>query len=397
MVLEELENIQKRNSIRSLIDSHKLNDLMAVEFDTVEPDTPLYDVLAKMKNNDLHEIPVIDKGNFEGVVSFGTLLKRKALPLNTKAKSVMETPPEIYPDTRITEVAEKLVSTGYRQMPVIKGNRLEGIISRKDLIGLISKIRDLRNIRVESLMTTEVYTIGENDPIIDAVELMREMDIRTLPVVDKRGRLSGIIGVKDIVEYHWREKQRQTIGEVTGNSTPVTIKVSSLAVDTPVTTRPDSTIGEVAELMLEHNISTLPVLEREDEEEELVGIITTYDLIELIASFKEREMVYVQISGLEEEDAYELEVMDKEIQTGLSKIARISTPLLFTVHVSKYHKEGTSSKYSLSARLVTEHKIFLAKAHDWSLIKATVELMDRLERAVKEYKEEYIEKRRGGR
>jgi len=397
MVLEELENIQKRNMIQSMIDSFRLSDLMAVEFDTVEPDSPLYDVLSKMKNNDLHEIPVVERDNFEGVVSFGTLLKRKALPLNTKAKSVMETPPEMHPDTRITEVAEKLVSTGYRQMPVIRNNRLEGIISRKNLIGIIPKIRDLRNIKVESLMTTEVYTIGENDPIVDAVELMREMDIRTLPVVDNHGRLSGIIGVKDIVDYHWREKQKQTMGEVTGNSTPVTIRVSSLAVDTPITTRPDSSIGEIAELMLDRNISTLPVLAKEGEEEELVGIITTYDIIELITTFKEREMVYVQISGLEEEDAYELEMMEKEIQTGLSKIAPISTPLLFTVHVSKYHKEGTSSKYSLSARLTTEHKIYLAKAHDWSLIRATVELMNRLDRTVKEDKEEYINKRKGGR
>lgn len=393
MGVEELEGIRKRQMLRSIIESNRLADMIAKEFEYVGLETPLYDVLAKMKSMDLHEIPVLDGNNLAGVVSFGNLLRRGTLPMNTKARSVMETPPDMDIASKITEVAEKMVATGYRQLPILSGKKIAGIISRKDIVKIVPKIKDLRNLKVGDVMTTDVYTIGGDDPLVDAVEAMKGMDIRTLPVVDNEGRLAGIVGVKDIVKYNWREKQKQTVGEITGNSAPVTIKVSSMAVDLPFTTTPGSSLGESANLMLDKGISTLPVLD----EGRLVGIITSYDMVELIASLREREMVYVQITGLEEEDAHELEVMEKEIQSGLAKVAKISWPMLFTVHVSKYHQEGNSAKYSLSARLTTEHKIYGAKAYEWNLMKATMQLMERMERFVTEHKEERVDKRKGRR
>jgi hypothetical protein len=118
-----------------------------------------------------------------------------------------------------------------------------------------------------------------------------------------------------------------------------------------------------------------------------VGIITKYDILEMVASVRNRDMVYTQISGLEEEDRFSLDTMEREIQSGLAKISKFTRPLLFTIHVSKYNKEGSRAKYSLIGRLNTEGSHFMAKAVDWSLGQATVELMDRLDRVVKEKKE----------
>jgi len=391
MGVEELEGIKKREILRSKIDSKGLSGMMSEEFDTVDVDTPLYDVLAKMKSQDLHEIPVLDANGMAGIVSFGTLLRRKTVAVTTKARSVMESPPEVRTDTPLTEVAEHMVSTGYRQMPVVRGHKIVGIVSRVDIIKVIPQIKDLRNLVVADIMTEDVQTVKEDDAVRDAVELMRNLDIRTLPVIDDEGRLTAILGVKDIVRYNWREKQKQTVGEITGNSSPVEIKVESLAVNSPTTVSPDTTLGEAVGIMLEKNISTLPVLMGK----EIVGIVTNYDMVELVASLRERDMVYMQITGLEEEDRRELEVMEKEIQAGMAKIAKVTRPMLFTMHVSKYHERGNSAKYSLSGRLTTEYKVYVAKAVDWNITRTTIQLMERLERRVMEKKEERLDRRRG--
>ena len=70
--------------------------------------------------------------------------------------------------------------------------------------------------------------------------------------------------------------------------------------------------------MLKQKISSLPVLE----DGKIVGIITKYDMIELLASFRQRDMVYMQITGLEQDDRFSLEQMEKEIQTTLQKISK---------------------------------------------------------------------------
>jgi hypothetical protein len=87
--------------------------------------------------------------------------------------------------------------------------------------------------------------------------------------------------------------------------------------------------------------------------------------------------------------------MEKEIQAGLTKIAKVSRPTLFTMHVSKYHEKGNSAKYSLSGRLTTEYNVYVAKAVDWNINRATIQLMEHLERRVMEKKEERLHRRRG--
>lgn len=388
---EGLETMKAREKLRSVIESYKTEDLMAKQYETADPEMTISDVVARMRAMDLHEIPVVeDRNKLMGIISYGSLLKRKNLPVSTKAKSVMESPPEIKEETAITEVAEKIVSTGYRQIPVVRGKKILGVISREDIVRMILDLKDLKNIPVKEVMTTEVQTVMSKDSLKRAIELMGKLDVRALPVVDETNRFVGIIGVKDIVNYGWASRTGETVGELSGRSGPVEVEVGSLSVDNPVTVGPESSIGQAASMMLERKISILPVVEKD----QIRGILTTYDVVELIASFRAREMVYVQITGLEEEDRHSLDVMDKEIEAELKKIARLSKPLLFTLHVAKHNPAGNVAKYSLSGRLITEDKIFIAKAIEWNLIKATIATMERLQNMVREMKESRLDQRR---
>jgi len=174
-----------------------------------------------------------------------------------------------------------------------------------------------------------------------------------------------------------------------GNNNPVELEVRSVMHDSPITLTADDSLTKAITTMIDKNISTIPVVSGD----RMVGIVTKYDILELVASVRNRDMVYTQISGLEEEDRFSLDSMEKEIQSGLVKIAKFTRPLLFTIHVSKYNNTGTSAKYSLIGRLTTESSHFMAKAVDWSLGQATVELMDNLDRIVTEKKEHNLDVR----
>jgi CBS domain-containing protein len=385
MLGETVEAVKRREMLRSQIDAFKLDALVEDRFDSVDPEDGLSDVVSKMRPKDLHEIAVMEKGKkLLGVISMRSVIRRKNVVVGMKAHTVMEPPPQVTLSTPVTEIAEHFISTGFRQLPVQSGRKMVGVVSRAGLVSIIPKIKDLRNMKVIDVMTPGVQTVKESDAVKTAIELMRLLDIQTLPVVDSDGMLTGIIGIRDIVQHNWNATLRgQTVGERAGEKSPSEVKVGSLRTAAVYTVAPGTNLNDAANLMLEKNVSTLPVLEKD----KLVGIVTAYDLIQLLASYGRRDIVYTQITGLEEEDRFSLDIMEKEIQSGLAKTARVTKPMLFTMHVTKYHPNGNTAKYSLNARLFTEHGTFMGSSSDWSLMKATTELMNVLDERVTKKKE----------
>ncbi len=395
MVGETIEAVKRREVIRSQIDAFDITDLIDKKFVCVDPETAVSEAIAKMRAHDVHEMPVTEKcKKLVGVLSFGRIIRRKNLVTGMKVKSVMDLPPPITTTTPVTRVAEEFISTGYRHMTVMKNKNIVGVISRNAIASLVPKVKDLRNMKVQDIMSTSVQAVKESDSVKEALELMRSLDVRTLPVVDKSGQLSGIIGIKDIVNYSWfATSRRETVGEKVGNKDPVEVKVGSLEIEAVKTIEPNKLLSDAVDLMVKHDISTVPVVEKD----KLVGVVTTYDVIQLLASYGKRDFVYTQITGLEAEDRYSLDVMEKEIQSGLAKIAKVTKPMLFTMHVTKYHPNGNTAKYSLNARLFTANGTFFGGSVNWNLGQATIDLMNVMQGRVMEMKEERITKKKRSR
>ncbi|HVO78372.1 MAG TPA: CBS domain-containing protein, partial [Methanomassiliicoccales archaeon] len=390
-----IEAVKRREVIRSQIDAFKITDLIDKKYECVDPEMAVSEAIAKMRALDVHEMPVTeDCKKLIGVLSFGRIIRRKNLVTGMKVRSVMDLPPPITVDTEVTRVAEEFISTGYRHMTVMRNKNIVGVISRNSIASLVPQVKDLRNMKVQDIMSTDVRAVKESDSVKEALELMRSLDVRTLPVVDKDGQLTGIIGIKDIVNYSWfATPRRETVGEKVGNKDPVEVKVGSLEIEAVKTIEPNKLLSDAVDLMARNDISTVPVLEKD----KLVGVITTYDVIQLLASYGKRDFVYTQITGLEAEDRYSLDVMEKEIQSELAKVAKVTKPMLFTMHVTKYHPTGNTAKYSLNARLFTANGTFFGSAVNWNLGQATVDLMNVLQGRVMEMKEERIDKKKRSR
>lgn len=376
----------KRNRVQDL----RVSDFMSTDLVTVAPDDTIGNALGKMKTNEVHELPVLERKKLAGVVTLRELMRRKNLPPITKVSTVMQVPPEITPDTPLPEAAEKLISTGFRAIPVVKGKTLVGIMSRSDLVRALVETQALEGILARDFMTPNPQCVGENDTVEHAIQIMRSLGERTVPVVDKHRHLKGVVGMKDIVNLFARPKVREQRGDRAGEEEKVVIEVQGVMRYPPITVGPDADVHRAAELMAKNHISSIIVTENE----EPIGIITTQDLMQFFAGLREREQLFVEISGLEDEppEAYD-EIYDV-IQKEMRRMAEIVEPRTLTIHFQKYSPEGDRFKYSLRARFTTAHHVYHAHHFDWDLHAALKGLLETLHKRILKEKERRITERK---
>ena len=390
MGVKDLQDLKKLSMLRSQIDGKGIAKIMNDNFRTVKPDDRVVDALHIMKETGMQDVPVVDGNEYVGTVKYGTLLRKKSILLDSKVRTVMAAAPSVSKTATITEVAELMIKSNARQVIVLEKQRIKGVVSRSALIGIAAGIKAFREVKVHEIMSTAIETVKENDILETALEIMRGLDIRTVPVVNEKNAVVGIVGMKEIIDHNWRRKNRQTVGDLSGKNEQATIIVESLCATAPKTVSWDATVGEAAGVMLDSCISTLPVVENN----ELVGILTQYDIIEMMAACREREMMYLQIEGLDDDDKYYSDAMDQVIQREMGKVAKVSMPQSLTVHVTKYNAQGTNNKYSINARLIVGGSMITAKEVGWDLMKVIEDLMKKLVTMVISMKSEKLDQRK---
>jgi CBS domain-containing protein len=88
------------------------------------------------------------------------------------------------------------------------GNRIEGIVSERDIVRHLSELRtDLLDEPVASIMSTDVVVCTPAAAVEAIMNLMTERRIRHVPVVED-GRLCGIISIGDVVKSRIGELEK---------------------------------------------------------------------------------------------------------------------------------------------------------------------------------------------
>ena len=129
--------------------------------------------------------------------------------------------------------------------------------------------------QVQDWMTRDPITITSNTTLPEAHRLMKENSVRRLPVVDD-GKLVGIVTLGDVREAEPSDATSLSIFEL--QYLLAKLPVSNIMTPDPVTVTPITTIARAAQVMLEHKISGLPVMDRG----KLVGIITESDIFRML-------------------------------------------------------------------------------------------------------------------
>ncbi|MDI6888772.1 MAG: CBS domain-containing protein [Methanocellales archaeon] len=103
-------------------------------------------------------------------------------------------------DASIEELVKHFRKYDYHGFPVLSGEKLVGMVTKTDILKILGreKLGDVLASHISDIMTTPPSTISPDVYIGDAVKIMLEQHIRTLPVV-KNDRLVGFISNSDVV------------------------------------------------------------------------------------------------------------------------------------------------------------------------------------------------------
>ncbi len=152
-------------------------------------------------------------------------------------------------------------------MDTVTEEKLAIAISREGGMGVIHKnmsieeqARQVKKVkRAESVMINDPITIGPENSVADALNLMQEFKIGGIPVVDRNNLLIGIITNRDL---RFESNMQRMIKEI----------MTSKGL---ITTSHETNLNEAAEILQRHKIEKLPIV---DQEGKLVGLITYKDI-----------------------------------------------------------------------------------------------------------------------
>ena len=107
----------------------------------------------------------------------------------------------IRPDTTVKEAAQRMRSMDVGSLPVCDGRHLLGMVTDRDItIRITAEGRDAANTPVQDAMTPDVTYVFEDQDVQDAARIMREQQIRRLPVLDREKKLVGILALGDVAQ-----------------------------------------------------------------------------------------------------------------------------------------------------------------------------------------------------
>ncbi len=134
-------------------------------------------------------------------------------------------------------------------------------------------------LRVEQIMSTELYTVHEEDLVDLVTHIMRWKYVRHVPVEDENGRLVGLVNARTLLHYLGSEYKNIRL-----------TAVKEIMIREPLTISPETLTLDALRLMMSREISCLPV----EVEGKLVGIITENDFTrichELLTELTDREI-----------------------------------------------------------------------------------------------------------
>jgi CBS domain-containing protein len=261
----------------------------------IRSDGFLHEAQKLLIESKLTRLVVIDRyGKLRGIITRRDLVRflirdKSGRPLDEiYVRQVMSAPVvTLQPTDTLAEAARVMNKKGISSIVVTDhGNEVLGIVTKTDLCFHFSLFASKE--KVKDFMTRKVFTVRPTHSIFFASSVLARQGISRVIVVD--GRLRGIITLSDIVKRApvmrpeiaqpaERGKTRRALLAPMAKLTAMT--ASEVMTQHPLTVMPEAALSSAAELLIEHGISGLPVV---DSKNRLRGIVTKTDIVRAIAA-----------------------------------------------------------------------------------------------------------------
>lgn len=209
-----------------------VKDVMTRDVVSIQPETPLAEVMDLLIGKLVKAVPVLDKsGKPLGIISDGDLLERGGVPLRLAAAEKLDeatlaaqlaelrrgnkTAAEIMTrdlvtvreDTSLAHAVQIMAGRNLKRLPVVDGaGRLTGMLSRVDVLRTVAKPQKVGSRplphaghTVGEVMNTEIPSVKADADLVEIVNVMTGTDVKRVVVLDEIGRAIGVITDGDLV------------------------------------------------------------------------------------------------------------------------------------------------------------------------------------------------------
>jgi CBS domain-containing protein len=255
----------------------------------------VFDAALLMQKRNFRHLPVItEDGKIVGIISAQDVMNTLAPELSHETSRVrivesLQIPVEkimalnpivVEKGDGLAEVVKKMIANSVGAIPVIDEMRVvKGIVTVRDLVGLLGKGSEPMGVKVSEIMSTKVATIGPDSTMTEAVGLMSDLKVRRLPVVLRSGEILGMISNKDILRLFPRLRTEES---------PFNENISEHMTREVITADPEDDVRLVASRMQIFNVGGLAV---EGEETQLAGLVTERDLVKRLSEVRSVELL----------------------------------------------------------------------------------------------------------
>jgi CBS domain-containing protein len=258
----------------------KVANFMSKELITIDIDRSLRDARRLMEKHGVSRLVVTDEGRVVGIITERDMVRRLGTHVERKlsdahvfvSAACTKKLITIEQEESVGRAARLMLKHGISSLVVSDDGRVVGILTKTDLIKALRGSR----IRVKSYMSSPVITVVVGEDLLRVRRLMLEHGIKRV-VVKLGRRIVGILTEGDVARAlglfrklseakHWDERLKR-------------IRVEDVMSREVITIDANDMLGKCVKLMLEHDISGLPVVEAG----KLVGITTKTDLLRALA------------------------------------------------------------------------------------------------------------------
>lgn len=128
----------------------------------------------------------------------------------------------IPPTATVRSAAAMMRDNDVGTLPVIAGNRLVGIVTDRDLVvRVIADAETPEDLTIGDIMTDEVHCCRDDDDVEEVARRLGDLGIRRMPVLNKGGRVVGIISLDDIaVHAEWGHTVTEALRRIAQRGSP---------------------------------------------------------------------------------------------------------------------------------------------------------------------------------
>ena len=182
-------------------------------------------------------------------------------------------PIHISPETPVDVAARMLTQYNIGVLPVCSRNgTLQGILTDRDMVTrCLASGRDAAQLRAADIMTTRVATVSMDDRLNVIKEIFEQAHFRHLLVLEEE-ELVGVISDRDL--FRAISPYLDSEAEMSRDTETLNRRAHQIMSRHPITIAPQLTVRDGVKMMLEKNVSCLPVLENGT----LCGMVSLSDL-----------------------------------------------------------------------------------------------------------------------